>query len=107
MTRHVFIASCGMAAVLGAAPAAATSYAHETAAANSVVTVSCFRGPWEEVIWDRPNAVFVDSLVAIGYNFPEAHAIAERVCRDEATVGDPEAAAAVMRRILADNPPGR
>ena len=28
-----------------------------------VVTVSCFRGPWTEVIWDRPNPVFVDSLV--------------------------------------------
>ena len=43
------------------------------------VTISCFRGPWREVIWDRPEPVFVDSLVAAGYEFPEAHAISERV----------------------------
>lgn len=81
------------------------TFAQGAQPAAGTVTVSCFRGPWEEVIWDRPNAVFVDSLVALGYDFPTAHAIAERVCRDEATVGDPEAAVAVMRRILAESPP--
>ena len=75
-------------------------YSH--AAKGGTIVVSCFRGPWTEVIWDRPNAVFVDSLVAIGYTFPTAHAIAERVCRDEALVGNPEGLKSTMRRIYAD-----
>ncbi|NKX43224.1 hypothetical protein [Roseicyclus persicicus] len=70
-----------------------------------VINVSCFRGPSSEVIWDRPNPQFVDSLVAAGYSFPEAHAIAERVCRDAASVNRPENAEATMYRIFAENPP--
>ena len=73
---------------------------------GAVITVSCFRGPWEEVIWDRPNAGFIDDLVSIGYTFPQAHAIGERVCRDESTVDNEAAARAVMLQILAQNPPG-
>lgn len=63
------------------------------------IIVSCYRGPWKDVIWDRPNAVFIDSLVAIGYDFPTAQAIGTRVCRDDALVGDPEALKATMLRI--------
>jgi hypothetical protein len=69
---------------------------------DNVIRVSCFRGPWNEVIWDRPNAVFVDSLVAVGYDFSTAHAIAERICRDNALVGNPEGLKAEMERIFAD-----
>lgn len=42
------------------------------------VIVSCYRGPWNDVIWDRPNAVFIDSLVAVGYQYERAYAIARR-----------------------------
>jgi hypothetical protein len=63
------------------------------------IIVSCYRGPWKDVIWDRPNAVFIDSLVKIGYDFPTAQAIGSRVCRDEALVGNPEALKATMLRI--------
>lgn len=63
------------------------------------ITVSCYRGPWKEVIIDRPNAVFIDSLVNAGYTYERAHAIGERVCRDEALVDNPGALAATMRRI--------
>ena len=47
--------------------------AHPT---GNVIHVSCYRGPWNDVIWDRPNSVFVDSLVAVGYDFSTAHAVA-------------------------------
>lgn len=99
------------AAVLLAAPAFAAGknnqhhhhgqfdpHVHE----KTTITVSCFRGPWKDVIWDRPNAVFVDSLVNAGYKFETAHAIAERVCRDEALVNNPEAMKSTMRRIFDD-----
>ena len=66
------------------------------------IVVSCFRGPWRDVIWDRPNAVFVDSLVEVGYDFPTAHAIAERVCRDDALVGNSDAMRSTMLRIYYD-----
>ncbi len=88
-------------------PATATTAGSRMSAGGVLITISCFRGPWTEVIWDRPNPVFIDSLVALGYSFPEAHAIGERVCRDPATVDQPDAAIAVMQRIMMENPPGR
>ncbi|NUH67202.1 hypothetical protein HTT03_18100 [Sulfitobacter sp. S0837] len=69
---------------------------------GNVIHVSCYRGPWRDVIWDRPNSVFIDSLVAVGYDFPTAHAIAERVCRDDRLVGNPAGLKAHMERIFAD-----
>ena len=69
------------------------------------VTISCFRGPWQDVIWDRPEPVFVDSLVAAGYTFPEAHAISERVCRDIDGVDNPGHSQAVLAQIFRDTPP--
>lgn len=80
---------------------------HAAGATNQagVITISCFRGPWEEVIWDRPEPVFVDSLVAYGYSFPEAHAIAERVCRDAAGVDRPDVSTEVLLGILRASPP--
>ncbi|MEM6304786.1 MAG: hypothetical protein AAF744_08705, partial [Pseudomonadota bacterium] len=64
------------------------------------VIVSCYRGPWNDVIWDRPNAVFIDSLVAVGYQYERAYAIARRVCRDDALVGNTEGLRRTMQRIL-------
>jgi hypothetical protein len=81
----------------GYGSAAPMKYAYNRG--GGTITVSCFRGPWKEVIWDRPNAVFVDSLVNVGYTYERAHAIAERVCRDEALVGNPGAMRETMRRI--------
>tara|TARA_R110002049_G_scaffold140930_5_gene302332 strand:- start:60145 stop:60489 length:345 start_codon:yes stop_codon:yes gene_type:complete len=69
---------------------------------GNVIVVSCYRGPWNEVIWDRPNPVFVDSLVAVGYDFSTASAIAERVCKDQALVGDEAGLKANMERIWRD-----
>lgn len=88
------------------APAAATTYQYQMVVNRVTITVSCFRGPFTEIIWDRPNAVFIDSLVSAGYTFPEAHAIGERVCRDPSTVDHPDTAVQVMYRIISENPPG-
>jgi hypothetical protein len=108
MTKSIALAAF-MGALVGgiAMPAAATTYQYNTVVNTIQVTVSCFRGPWTEVIWDRPNAVFIDSLVNAGYTFPEAHAIGERVCRDESTVDRPERAVQVMHQIIAQTPPRR
>lgn len=75
------------------------THSHENVLKGGTITVSCFRGPWREVIIDRPNAVFVDSLVDVGYTYERAHAIATRICRDEELVGNPDAMREEMRRI--------
>ena len=76
-----FILGAAMAAAL-AVPASAGSYSKTIYQfSNDVIIVSCFRGPWKDVIWDRPNSNFIDSLIKIGYDYPTSHAIAERVCR--------------------------
>lgn len=106
MKNYVATAALGGALLLASvAPSAATNYQYPTIVNTVQVTVSCFRGPWQEVIWDRPNPVFIDSLVNVGYSFPEAHAIGERVCRDASTVDRPDRAVQVMHQIIAQNPP--
>jgi hypothetical protein len=67
---------------------------------GGVIVVSCYRGPWKEVIWDRPNAVFIDSLVDVGYDYSTAAAIGERICRDQNLVGNPGALRASMQNIV-------
>lgn len=81
-------------ASLFAAPASAWSYG------GYEIHISCYRGPWKEVIWDRPNPVFIDSLVAAGYSYATAHAIAERICRDPALVQNPGSMSHKLRQIL-------
>jgi hypothetical protein len=99
-----------MAAGLGL-PAAADhvhhptySYQYAAPISGGVVVVQCFRGPWTETIWDRPTGVFVDTLVGVGYDFPTAHAIAERICKDVRLVGNDQALRAEMERIIAQSP---
>ena len=118
MSSNTFFA--GLAAALmtvalptGAAAHQTHSHAHthghghqQVAVQRLTVIVSCYRGPWEDVIWDRPNPEFIDSMVAVGYTFPEAHAIGERVCRDRSLVGNEAGLQATMSQILATNPPG-
>ncbi len=70
------------------------------------ITISCYRGPLKEVAWDRPNAVFIDDLVQIGYSLEEASWLGERVCRDEYGVFDPVYLADRFKKLMALNPPG-
>ncbi|MBY6202083.1 hypothetical protein KUV65_11965 [Maritalea mobilis] len=103
----LFAAICA-AGLLGPVPSAvAQDHAYNVQAQRQVITISCYRGPWDDVIWDRPNPQFTDSLVAAGYTLPEAHAIGERVCRDPSTVHNPDGMIAVLNQIIAQSPPGR
>lgn len=72
----------------------------------SAITISCYRGPTSGVVWDRPNAVFVADLVRIGYTYPQAHAIGERVCRDEYGVGNHEYLRTTLLNLMATTPAG-
>lgn len=74
---------------------------------GTALTISCFRGPWKDVIWDRPNAIFVQSLVDRGYTYAEAEGIGERVCRDEHGVGNPEHLRKSLKEAMTAVPPGR
>lgn len=71
------------------------------------IRISCYRGPLREVIWDRPNAVFIDDLVQIGYSLSEASWLAERVCRDEYGVYDEAYIVDRFRILMKQNPPGK
>lgn len=75
-----------------------------TAQAEEGVVISCFRGPWHEVIWDAANTKFVDSLMSIGYDVASAQAIATRVCRDQDAVGNSEALVALTKKLIAETP---
>ena len=70
-----------------------------------IVTVSCFRGPWKEVIWDRPNPIFIDSLMNAGYSITTSQAIAERACRDPSLVYQPQELKTEGYRLLRLVPP--
>ena len=93
------------AAQAGGKPQTYGHHAHQQT--GEVIYVACYRGPWNEVIWDRPQARFVDSLVNVGYDYPTAHAIAERVCRDSNLVGNPEGLRATMLQITREYPRNR
>jgi hypothetical protein len=74
---------------------------------SATITISCYRGPMRTVAWDRPNAVFVDSLMRRGYSIEQAEAIGSRVCRDEYGVHDPDHLVATLNRLLAETRPAR
>lgn len=70
--------------------------------------ISCYRGPWRDTIaWDRPNAVFLDELMEMGYSSAQAISIGKRVCRDEFGVGDHEYMKATLARLISEEPPRR
>ena len=101
-------------AILALSAAAAVSFSVQgvsaqgaTAASGPQIKVDCYRGPWEDVIWDRPERPFIESLMAAGYDLVAAEAIGEWVCRDPAGVNDPAALVAIARRVIAENPPKR
>ncbi|MEM9911758.1 MAG: hypothetical protein AAF922_13335 [Pseudomonadota bacterium] len=72
----------------------------DAALAGDEVLVSCFRGPWNQVIWDRANPEFITSLEATGMDAVEARVIADSLCRDPRLVNNPENMAAEVRRVV-------
>lgn len=71
---------------------------------GGVVRVACFRGPFTVTAWDHPEAVFIESLVAVGYDYPSAWSIGDRICKDSALVANPDGLKAAMEQIIADAP---
>lgn len=93
------------AAALLILPNAAAAHHHRTTAQPVTIQIACFRGPWREIIWDRAEVGFTDSLVAYGYSFAEADAIGTRVCRDPDGVDNPQHMVDMVRHILRTQPP--
>ncbi len=73
---------------------------------NVTIVVSCYRGPWKEVIWDRPNPVFYDSLVGAGYSPATANALGTRICRDQNLVGNLQNMIAEVQQVIRQAPRG-
>ena len=90
--------AAGLVPMVGIGAASAQSSAEPV-----VITVSCFRGPWHQVIIDQPNEVFVNSLVAAGYSESEAYGIAMRICRDQASVGNVPRLVSETYRLLRED----
>lgn len=76
-----------------------------TQASAWTVNVSCFRGPWKSVIIDRSNPEFVQSLVALGYQYDKAERIAEQLCRDPRLVDRPDAMTDAVKQVIRTDPP--
>jgi hypothetical protein len=97
-----------LAAALGAAlvtPAFAGGKTyHYKCPTGQVIVVSCYRGPYKKVIWDKANPSFISSLMTVGYDRASAEAIGTRVCRDQSLVGNPHGIRAVMTQIYQQSP---
>ncbi|MCF7700243.1 hypothetical protein [Loktanella sp. M215] len=102
MTRTV-IRALGLAALTAAAAPAAFADAgqHRT----FVITADCYRGPTTATIWDHPQGSFVTDLVAYGYDYANANAIATVICKDETLVNNPELLKARVAAEIAQMPP--
>lgn len=72
--------------------------------AQSIIEVSCYRGPLKAVIWDRANPGFVESLVAYGFSNATANTMADGICRNPVFVDDPKKLAPAVQAIVAATP---
>lgn len=95
-----------MAGVMAAGAASAQSMPSPHDNDPLTITISCYRGPSQTVAWDRPNSVFIEDLIQLGYSRAEASVIGEHICRDEYGVRNPSHQRAQLRQILAEDPPG-
>lgn len=77
---------------------------HEKQVEGVTIVVSCYRGPWNEVLWDRAQPEFYDSLRAAGYSPATADAIGNRICRDQNLVGKPDVMRQEALRIISATP---
>ncbi|SFI87334.1 hypothetical protein [Jannaschia pohangensis] len=106
MKSIVYAAITATVAALATTAATADHRIHP-AAQPITITVSCARYISKQVIWDRPMPIFLDGLITAGYTPERAESIGNRICRDEAFVGNMEGAGARMQQYLRDNPPAR
>lgn len=100
------IAAAALAAVMGPLAMPAATFAQTSGqAVKYSITVSCYRGPWQDVIWDKPNPEFISSLTNAGYSAARAEQIGIRICRDASLVGNLAGMRAAMRQVLRNTPP--
>ncbi|WP_163025998.1 hypothetical protein [Chachezhania antarctica] len=92
---------------LPAAPAFATDGSAAKATGGHPIIIDCYRGPWRQTIWDKPQGTFINDLVLNGYDFANATALATDICRDERLVGDPEGLKAALLESMKEVPPTR
>jgi hypothetical protein len=78
----------------------------DTTKAETYILISCYRGPWTVVIWDKANPDFIQSLVDAGYSPTEADSVANSICRDPRLVKNPIALAKEVRAVMRDAPRG-
>lgn len=113
MSAKTTVSAFAITALALATFVSATAFTTAPAAANNVasgagglrITVKCARYLSRGVIWDRALPVFLDDLTRAGYTLEQAQAIGNRVCRDEAGVGNTRVMGEIMRRILRETPP--
>lgn len=101
-----FVVVAATAIAMGAQDARAQSLPSAHDNDPSKITISCYRGWVQAVAWDRPNSVFIEDLIQLGYSRSDAMDIGEHICRDEYGVRNPEHQLAQLRQILTQQPPG-
>jgi hypothetical protein len=82
------------------------THSHNAPVITQQVRIDCYRGPWNETIWDHPRAAFIDDLVMLGYEYGDASAVAYRVCRDVTAVGNSARLRSALLEAIAQTPPG-
>lgn len=102
--KKMLMSALFLAGLASSATAGDWTRAYQFQPTSHVIIVSCFRGPWKQVIWDHPNAKFIDSLVGVGYDYPTSESIANRICRDQDLVFNPEGLKSEMKRIYRTSP---
>ena len=102
MTTTLIRAACFAALSAAAAPAA---FAQGGQPHTIVISADCYRGPTAATIWDHPQGTFVTDLVAYGYDFANANAIATVICKDESLVNNPDLLKARVAAEIAKMPP--
>ena len=103
--KHLAAGVAGAILLASAAQAQPVTRAQTTAESAPVIQLSCYRGPTERVIWDRPDGTFVEDLVAYGYDYANAEAIARTICTDQSLVGKPDAMAEALKATMRKVPP--
>ena len=106
MKRIVVAAlAVGLAMPLTSTTIASAAPSRPDSSPDGTINISCYRGALRSTVaWDRPNAVFVEDLVAYGYSWEQAHSIGMRLCRDEWGIGNAQHKIDSLKKIMRDTP---
>lgn len=106
MKRTTLTAICLMA--LSAPAVAHESTEHQKNVTQSHrIELSCYRGPFKDVIWDRAYPNFVASLESYGYPRYQAQLMADSICRDPSFIDNPDAMKTSVIEMIKQTPPSK